>query len=104
MSLRFAMVVGLCFVSSLLPADVRAADDEQLQGSWEMTSLSLGGQEIPIEEIRSKGIRDGQLMFESGNLKLELLESSQTLELPYTLDETKEQKEIDIRSPDNKLR
>jgi uncharacterized protein (TIGR03067 family) len=94
------MTFGVFFAAE----QARATDAEQLTGSWELTIVNLSGQEISIEALRMTGIRDAQIQIENGNLKFELLDSSQAMELPFTLDGMSEPKQIDLRSADNKVR
>src|SRR5436309_2506292 len=100
-----ATMVGLL----LLPAAMAWAADEpsdtdRLQGAWEIKSIKINGQDLPLELVREKLIRDLRLTFMFGNLVLEIGEGAEKVEAPYTLDTSADPKQIDLTLSEGKMR
>ncbi|HWA99718.1 MAG TPA: TIGR03067 domain-containing protein [Pirellulales bacterium] len=105
------IVFGLVMLSATAICAVvaRAADEAQtdvdrLQGAWEIKTLKVNGQDIDLELVREKLIRDLLLTFQFSNLVLEVGEGAEKLEAPYTLDTSTDPKRMDITLNEGKMR
>jgi uncharacterized protein (TIGR03067 family) len=67
------------------------AEQEKLQGSWQVLAVQMGGQKWPHERMRFDFAADKMTMlFGAGRL---------TPPMPYVLDPSQEPKAIDVNSP-----
>jgi uncharacterized protein (TIGR03067 family) len=105
---RGATLAWLVLGTVALAVEPQVADADEskgatLDGAWEITYLTLAGVEIPIDDLR-KGVRDNQIIFEFGNIKVELAEEGRQLEVPYSLDEEAQPTAIDVTGEEKEVR
>jgi uncharacterized protein (TIGR03067 family) len=92
----FLLGIATSLVLAAAPPDKSATSDkEKLQGTWQLVSIELNKQNIPLEDLKSgKVVVAAQLVVKGDSYVFTLGE--ERLELTFTMDQTKTPKTIDM--------
>jgi uncharacterized protein (TIGR03067 family) len=105
---RAGIVAWLVLATVCLAVEPKATEAGKskaatLDGAWQITYLTLAGVEIPIDDLE-KGVRDKQITFAFGSIKVELSEEGRQLEVPYSVDEEVSPNAIDVTGEEKEVR